>query len=297
MFFGKKKKDADYIKRINKNGVFDNSFDDALPQTTVAKEVRKHFESENQKHKKALIIALDGARADSMLCIVKSDDMAVTGDNCDSPYSGVCELKKEGGLYLSYAGAEVSSPQETSTAQGFASILTGEWGVKNGVIKHTTLNDNCPTVLREYAEKGISASFLAIWPDHFNITYKNEVAIAKAGKIPLEYKQFTKDLELHKALKDHIKGDTDIIFGIYEGPDINGHTSSFSLSNYRYTVAVMDGDSLSYELIEEVKKRKTYPEEDWLIIITSDHGGHNRGHGTQMIDDRMTFLATNKKIK
>ena len=42
--------------------------------------------------------------------------------------------------------------QETSTAQGRCSILTGVWGIENGVVKHTTKRSDVPTVLMEGAE-------------------------------------------------------------------------------------------------------------------------------------------------
>lgn len=47
----------------------------------------------------------------------------------------------------------------------------------------------------------------------------------------------------------------------------------------------------------KLKKRPTYPDKDWLIIIGSDHGGHSNRHGTQKIEDRTTFLAMSKSIE
>ena len=56
-------------------------------------------------------------------------------------------------------------------------------------------------------------------------------------------------------------------------------------------------DNLAYRLMEEVRARPTYEKEDWLVLITSDHGGHGRRHGTQQMYDRMTFIACNQPIK
>ena len=47
----------------------------------------------------------------------------------------------------------------------------------------------------------------------------------------------------------------------------------------------------------EIKSRNTFEEEDWLVIIASDHGGHLTRHGTQKIQDRTTFLALSKPIE
>ena len=45
------------------------------------------------------------------------------------------------------------------------------------------------------------------------------------------------------------------------------------------------------EIISAVESRPTYALEDWLIIITSDHGGFNTGHGAFTIQERMTFYV------
>lgn len=108
-----------------------------------------------------MLIGFDGARADAMHLLFESTDEKITGGLFVSAYSAVQALKAEGGLYLSYAGGESDSRQETSTAQGWAAILTGVWGAENGVLRHLPLKTNCPTVLRELAMQGKKSAFLA----------------------------------------------------------------------------------------------------------------------------------------
>ena len=50
------------------------------------------------------------------------------------------------------------------------------------------------------------------------------------------------------------------------------------------------------DIIEAVEARKTYDTEDWLIIITTDHGGNGTGHGGPSFEERMTFIISNKTI-
>lgn len=292
-----KRRDAAYLQRLDTRGVFDNTTKNALPQTIIAKIVQNHFASPNGKTPKALLIGFDGARADSMHLLVKSENEAVTGKLFTSAYSAVNTLKAEGGLYLSFAGGVPENPQETSTAQGWAAILTGVWGDDNGVKRHVPLKTDCPTVLRSLAENGKKAAFLAEWADHFTITYKEEIRMAEEKNLPLCFRKYADDAALAQALSEHIAGDTDCIFGIFEAPDYNGHTTGFGAQNYRYAAGVMHLDNLAYRLMEEVRARPTYAEEDWLVLITSDHGGHARGHGTQQMYDRMTFIACNQPIK
>lgn len=285
-----------YINRLNTDGVFHNTTDSAFPQTIVATTVQKHFETPSEKVKKALLIGFDGARADSMHLLCESTDTAVTGNLFCSAYSAVNALKAEGGLYLSFAGGVPANPQETSTAQGWAAILTGVWGDENGVKQHKPLHRDCPTVLRALAGNGKTAAFLAEWPDHFTITYKNEIEIAKTENLPLKFEKFEDDRTLLQGFLREIEAGTDCIFGIFEAPDYNGHSTGFANDNPRYAAAICRLDNVAYRLFEAVKARPTYANEDWLILITSDHGGHARGHGTQKPYDRMTFIASNKKL-
>ncbi len=288
--------DKKYLARLDTQGVFNNTTKTALPQTVFADAVRKHFKKQNGKTPKALLIGFDGARADAMHLLFESTDEKITGGLFVSAYSAVQALKAEGGLYLSYAGGESDSRQETSTAQGWAAILTGVWGAENGVLRHLPLKTNCPTVLRELAMQGKKSAFLAEWPDHFTITYKDEIEIAKREKLPLVFQQYRDDRALETAFSEQIADGTDCIFGIFETPDYNGHATGFSLENPRYAAGICRLDTVAYRLAEAVKRRPTYRDEDWLIMITSDHGGHGLRHGTQKQFDRMTFIASNKAI-
>lgn len=164
------------------------------------------------------------------------------------------------------------------------------------MVKHTILRDDCPTVLTRAAQSGKSAIFSSIWQDHFTITYKNEIKNAAENILPLEFRQVKDEEELQRVMMSAIDGGTEVIFGINEFPDYNGHMHGFGNDNYRYVAGITNADRFAYELIEHIESRPEYKDEEWLYIITSDHGGHGRGHGTQKTEDRMTFIAINKKI-
>lgn len=61
-----------------------------------------------------------------------------------------------------------------------------------------------------------------------------------------------------------------------------------------YRNAFADAEKTSKACIDAIKARATYDTEDWLIIITSDHGGINTGHGGVSMQERYMFIATNK---
>jgi hypothetical protein len=75
-----------------------------------------------------------------------------------------------------------------------------------------------------------------------------------------------------------------------------GHGSGFSANNPKYKQAYLDDETAAYELINAIQSRETYAQEDWLIVIASDHGGKGLTHGGRSIQERMTFIVCNKEI-
>ncbi|MCR4594106.1 MAG: alkaline phosphatase family protein, partial [Clostridiales bacterium] len=89
---------------------------------------------------------------------------------------------------------------------------------------------------------------------------------------------------------------SDFIFSIFEYCDHVGHSSDFLPTNPAYAEAFRNDDRVAHEVIEAIKARDTYEQEDWLIIMTTDHGGHNANHGGPTKQERYTFIVTNKEI-
>lgn len=288
-----------YRALLNKSGVFDNRADDALPQTAIRDICAAHFEKGGEKRRRVLLYGFDGARADSMFYLLQGGDESITGYNFKSPYSAVTLIKERGTLMLTYAGgckSDSSTLQETSTAQGWAAILTGKWGKENGVQKHVTKLGSAPTILLELAEKGQGALFASSWQDHFTVTYKDEIKYAEERSLPLEFRQVKDEVELQQASLEAIDRGDAMIFSINEFADHNGHSTGFGPDNYRYVAGITNADRYAFELIRHIESRPEFKDEDWLYIITSDHGGHQHRHGTQDEQDRMTFAAISKAL-
>jgi len=286
-----------YIKCVSEKGIFSNSYESRMSQTVVQPAILNHFKN-SQKTPKCLFLGWDGCRADAMKYLISNGDARLCGSSKIAPFSAVSMLKEQGGLYVTYVGGDNGIVQETSTAQGWASALCGKWMKKEwrqGI--EWALDDDYPTVLKTLALTGYKTSFNAIWPIHFNNTYKNEIDFAQKNGLNQLYCKFETDEELFENCKARIAQDDDFIFTIFEGPDMNGHGTGFGDDNYRYVSNVCNLDTLSYYLIKELEKRDTFEKEDWLVVICSDHGGHGRGHGTQKITDRTTFLALSKPVE
>ncbi len=284
-------------RTVSKMAVFENSLSSPLPQTAVHSVIAKHFASPPEAGKtckKAIVLGFDGARCDSLINLVNNPD------------SAVMHLKNKGGLYISYAGGSPDGPKQyTDTAPGWASILTGQWAnihgaVSNGVIKSV----DCPSLLIELPSKyeGFRVSFNMIWPGHFDRaekgTYCDEIGLAKEKGYLLSVNNAKTDSELHGIILDRVSAADcdDFLMCIYERPDENGHGTGFGNKNPNYIEGVKGCDRDAMEVIRAIESRETYGEEDWLIMITSDHGGRKRRHGGQSIMERTTFISCNKKI-
>lgn len=284
-----------YIKYVDESGVFCNSISSAIPQTVVANAVRAHMER-GGKTKKAAIIGFDGARADGIVPVVKSNyDKYIN----HAKYSALEDLKSHGGIFLSYTGGDRTCKQETSTPQGWAAMITGEWAKVTGVYSPCDVLKNTDTVLTEYAKKGKKTVFKSAWPVHFEVTYKEEIRKAGENNLSVQFNQIedNDDILTEEMIKSVTTDNCDISFCIFELPDHTGHETKMGFWNHnpQYLKAITQCDKNAYKIIKAIEGRETYNDEDWLIIISSDHGGHLTTHGRQFYSDKIIFIAANKK--
>ncbi len=297
-FYSADAKDTEALYRENVSSVgYENTIETAIPQTDIYDMIADHFASplpEGKTEKKAIIIGYDGCRADALKYLG------------NTPLSGIGKMLDEGAsLNLAYCGG-VNYPEEntqaTSTAPGWCSILTGEWADKHGITGNgITKTMEYKTLLTALTEDGVidSANFVTSWNGHFatdNSTYKLEKEYCEENDINVSFNFCNEDVATsNKVIKDLSQDDcSDFIFAIYEGPDHAGHTFGFSTNSPIYEAGFVLNEILAYRTLNAIQNRDTYESEDWLIIITSDHGGNGTSHGNASIQERMTFLVTNK---
>lgn len=300
--YGPYKNDPNDTEELYRNNIasigYENTIETAIPQTELYNVINEHFNSELPKgktEKKAILIGYDGCRAD--ILAVKSEE--------NSAVSAV--LTDGGSINLTYCGGvnyPETNTQDTSTAPGWCSILTGQWADVHDV----TANDipksmEAKTLLTTLTEEGTigSASFITKWAGHFsrkNATYLPEVEYCGTHALPVTFNKCDNDEATHKAVLEEINDEacSDFIFAIYEPTDSTGHGEGFSFNNPEYQEAFLKADAYGYEAISAIKARETYETEDWLIIVTSDHGGIKTNHGDESVQERMTFVVMNREF-
>lgn len=297
--YHKDKNDTEELYRQNVASVeYENTIEEAYPTTDVYDIIKEHFESDLPKgktEKKAIIIGYDGCRADIV---------------ADKEEKGAISylLEKGASKNLTYCGGvnypEVNT-QDTSTAPGWCSMITGQWADITGITGNGITKEVEPkTLLTSLVEEETidSSSFITKWKGHFtndDSTYIAEKAYCEENNIDVEFELRKNNEDVHIGAMEEITSTdcSDFVFIIYEDTDSAGHDFGFSYNNPVYKEAFKTEDAYGYEVIKAIEARESYESEDWLIIVTSDHGGFKAGHGGPSIQERMTFVVMNKEWK
>ena len=300
MEYAKDSNDTEELFRQNVASVgYENTIETAIPQTELYNMIKNHFDSpiaDGKTEKKAIIIGFDGCRAD-ILTEIRDEKSAIS------------TLIRDGAsINLAYCGGvnyPAPNTQKTSTAPGWCSILTGVWADKHGITANDiTKSLEYKTLLTTLVEENTidSSSFITKWKGHFDrksATYLEEKAYCENNNLNVSFNRCKDDTATHEYTLNEIskKDCADFLFVIYEPTDSTGHNYGFTFNNPRYKEAFQTADQYALETIDAIKARPTYDTEDWLIIITSDHGGFGTDHGYESIQERMTFIVVNKEFK
>ena len=284
-----------YRANVVHSGLRDNTIETAIPQTELYNIIKGHFEGElpeGKTEKKAIIIGYDGCRVDAL----KLSDggikyMIENGASANYAYCGGVNYPEK-------------NTQDTSTAPGWCSILTGVWADKHGVTANDiTKSMEYKTLLTSLVEDETidSSMFITKWKGHFdrkNATYLEEKSYCEENNLNVTFARCDDDAASYDfAIKEiEQKNCADFLFVIYEHTDSAGHNSGFTYNNPKYRQAFIDMDNYGLDTIKAIEGRETYETEDWLIIIASDHGGIGTDHGGDSVQERMTFIVMNKEF-
>lgn len=293
------KKADTYSKEIENMNVFDSNVENAMPQTVIHKLIMNHFNSdlpEGKSIKKAIFIGYDGFRADGIENIMNNEN------------SAIMYLKGQGGLYHTFSGGIAGvNEQATSTAPSWMAMLTGGWGNYNGITDNSQMkNPDADTFLTSFARQGHYASFTTSWREHTELSYRPDISQSIKEGLPVEYTHQIDDTATYYQILKYVSKaenvqktsaqDPDVIFFTLEYADHAGHSTGFGNQNEEYIQGCKNDDLYGYDIIKTIEARSSYDEEDWLIIISTDHGGTRLSHGGQTPFERMTWLACNKEI-
>ena len=255
------------------------------------------------KIKKALFVILDGIPAD----VVDS----VATPNID-------KVIAEGGFSKAIMGGDVGAYNQTPTisAVGYNTLLTGTWVNKHNVWGNSIKAPNYQywTIFRLFKEANPNkkTAIFSTWLD--NRTKLAGANLAETGHFIFDYffDGFEQDtltfphdedrMYIHlideavsKEAARYINSEAPDLSWIYlEYSDDMGH-------KYGNSPQMIDGlakaDKQIGRVWDAIKYREDHYNEDWLIVITTDHGraSDGFGHGGQSERERTIWIATNAK--
>ncbi|MFD5249136.1 alkaline phosphatase family protein [Amycolatopsis sp. NPDC058340] len=229
------------------------------------------------KTPKVLVIGLDGARFDKLMA-------------ADTP--NVHALVERG--YASRSSLYGSGMAPTVSGPGWSTILTGVWPDKhkvkdnsfagNDLVSHPSWLARAETAnpaLDTYAAVDwtpISDRILRAGQDRKFVLNGDSAGYEKTDE------QVAVDAE------KHLKQDkADASFVYFGQTDIAGH--DHGADSPEYEASLRTDDALIGRLLAAVDARADRANEDWLIMISSDHGHTpSGGHGGDTPEERMTFV-------
>lgn len=257
-----------------------------------------------QKIKKTVFVIVDGIPADVI-------------EKLSLP--NLTAISKVGGFTKAYAGGKKGTYSETPTisAVGYNSVLTGTWVNKHNVWDNDIAapNYHYPTIfrlLKTFAPEKKTAIF-STWIDNRTklvgdrLEATGNIAVDEHyDGLELDTVQFPHDkksLYLSKidsavsarAAETILSKAPDLTWLYLEFTDDMGHAHGDSPEYYE---AIKNADKRIGWVWKAVQERMAKQNEDWLFIVTTDHGRDpktGRGHGGQSDREKSAWIVTNAK--
>lgn len=224
--------------------------------------------------RKVLFIGIDGLRSDALI-------------QANTP---VMDSLTNVGLYTFnswHMGRTISGPSWTS-------MLTGVWDPKHGCQNNNYdgVDWNTYPYFTKRAKEVIptlKCIQVITWNQFMPTTYPS-------GKIPTDFFDYSYDAgdygqhaATNTVITQLMDPDVDVIFLHYDECDGTGHSQGFSPSIPSYMNAIQTVDSEIGEVLVALRNRPNYANEDWLILLTTDHGGIGYGHGGNSNTERQIW--------
>ncbi len=220
--------------------------------------------------KKVLIIGIDGCKPDCLL--------EARTPNLDQLW--------ENGAYSFNAQTDPIS----SSGICWTGMLTGVWHEKHKVISNEYKNPNLseyPHFFHRIKEQNPTMKTYSVvnWAPIHKILQEGDADIAT---------YLLTDKKVTRRVVDLLKNDDpDVLFIQLDEVDGAGHKHDYTTESQQYLKAIENADQLVGKMVRAIKERRTFHAEDWLILVSTDHGGSNFGHGKDIPEHTTIFYIAN----
>ncbi|WP_329117724.1 alkaline phosphatase family protein [Streptomyces sp. NBC_01465] len=227
------------------------------------------------KTPKVLVIGLDG----TLLKRIKDAD----APHLDALMAG--GLTAASSLYANPLAPTLSGP-------GWSTIITGVWPDKHNVKDNNFTGSNFtqyPDFLTriETAKPSLGTYAIASWNPITTTVFSAKVD-TRVNTPSAEYDTGTTS----RLVTQLASGSAAAHFVQLDGVDEAGHEHGAASQQYLDAIHAVDGSVGQF--VAAVKSRASYANEDWLLLVTADHGHTDPGgHGGSTWQERQTFLIAN----
>jgi len=197
-------------------------------------------------------------------------------------------------LYVSqvYAGGIMNdvSQQKTYSSPGWSTILTGVWANQHGVTSNSDkVKSKVPSLfdwLHLYYPEASMGGIIR-WGTIYNNLYSDADFLNKKLHVK------SGDQEAVDQFIHYMQSQPDFAFLHLDDVDHAGHAHGFGPE---YNNAILVADKLLGDILDFMENSPIM-KEDYLIVVTTDHGRDKQGsgHGGQSFSERTAFYASNKK--
>lgn len=256
------------------------------------------------KTKKAVYIIIDGVPADQI-------------ERLHTP--AIFDIASRGAYGRAYTGGEIGGYSQTATisAIGYTNLLTATWYNKHNVGGNSNLNPNYNywTLFRIAKEqsKDYKTAIYSSWTDnrtvligegkaetnHLKIDFVKDGYDLDTVRFPKREKDlhiFDIDEQISKDAAEGIRKDAPDLSWVYLWyTDDAGHIAG---NGDFFDEYVRKADVQVSRIWEAVKYREANFDEEWMVVVTTDHGRteNGYGHGGQSRRERTTWISTNVPV-
>ncbi|MFJ4715639.1 alkaline phosphatase family protein [Streptomyces sp. NPDC088785] len=229
--------------------------------------------------------ALGAARTPKVLVIGLDGTLLNRIKDADAP-----RLKALMAAGLTAPSALYANPlAPTLSGPGWSTLITGVWPDKHNVKDNDFTGHRFaqyPDFLTriETAKPALSTYAVSSWAPLTDTVFSAKVD-TRVSTPSAEYDTGTTS----RAVARLKSADPDAVFVQLDNVDHAGH--SYGAASQQYLDAVHGVDGQVGQLVDAVTSRTTYATEDWLILVTADHGHTDAGgHGGSTWPERQTFM-------
>ena len=228
------------------------------------------------QERKVLIIGIDGTRSDAL--------QQANTPNIDALIAN--------GLFTYdawHCGITVSGPS-------WSTIMTGVWWNKHGVTSNTYTGSNYtdypyfPTLAKQLLPN-LHCVQVTEWAPMSDNVYNDGWDLKL--KTPDGDGAATAAVASTQLATDSL----DCMFVYFDAVDLTGHSSGFSPTNPSYIQAIENVDDKVGIVLNALYARPNYANENWLVLVITDHGGIGTGHGGITFEERhIWWVASGKDV-